>query len=187
MAFQPLLTIPLFLFILPSISKHYLWRFHTSQKNLYFTDGSFVCLVLGTFGIGLSPAIGTFILSLIVQSSGMGLLCLTRALLIVLIECEETVQLFTAMELLQFVNNFIASLSIIKVFQIGLELGGAWVDLAWMMTSMAFALVGVLIETFRMPPVSREREREREAEGDIDCFLRVLYIYFVIFYMEVGE
>lgn len=82
--------------------------------------------MLGTLGIGLSPTISTFILSMIVQSSGMGFLYLTRALLTILIKHEETARLFTIIELLQFVENVIASLSITKVFQIGLELGGAW-------------------------------------------------------------
>lgn len=69
------------------------------------------------------------------------------------------------MELLQSVGNVIASLSITKVFQIGLELGGVWVGLAWMMTSTAFALVGVSIWLFELPPASKEREGDAEREA----------------------
>lgn len=164
MAFRPVLTIPLFLFILPGISKHYLRRFRSSQKNLYLARASVICLSVGTLGIGLSPNIATFLLSMIVQALGAGFLFLTRALLTVLVKREETARLFTILELLQAVGNVIASLSITKVFQIGLELGGVWVGLAWMMTSMAFMLVGISIWMFKLPPVTRERERQAERE-----------------------
>ena len=69
------------------------------------------------------------------------------------------------MELLQSVGNVIASLSITTVFQVGLEWGGVWVGLAWMMTSTAFALVGVSIWLFKLPPVAKEREGDAEREA----------------------
>lgn len=164
MSLRSCLTIPLFLFILPGISKYVLRSFRTSQKNLYLARASVLCLCLGTLGIGFSPNITSFILSMIVQASGAGFLFLTRALLTVLVKREETARLFTIMELLQSVGNVIASLSITKVFQIGLELGGAWIGLAWMMTSTAFALVGVSIWMFRLPPVTKAREEQAERE-----------------------
>jgi len=164
MSLRPCFTIPLFLFILPGISKYALRSFRTSQKNLYLARASVLCLCVGTLGVGLSPNVISFILSMIVQASGAGFLFLTRALLTVLVRREETARLFTIMELLQSVGNVIASLSITKVFQLGLELGGAWIGLAWMMTSTAFALVGVSIWTFRLPPVTKEREEQAERE-----------------------
>lgn len=165
MTLRPCITIPLFIFILPGISKYFLRRFRTSQKNLYLARGSVFCLTLGTLGVSLSPNIPTFILSMTVQASGAGFIFLIRALLTVLVKREETARVFTLMELLQSVGNVIASLSITKVFQIGLELGGVWVGLAWMMTSTAFALVGVSIWLFELPPASKEREGDAEREA----------------------
>ena len=164
MSLRPCLTIPLFLFILPGISKYALRNFRTSQKNLYLARASVFTLSVGTLGVGISPNVTSFILSMTVQASGAGFLFLTRALLTVLVRREETARLFTIMELLQSVGNVIASLSITKVFQIGLELGGPWIGLAWMMTSTAFALVGVSIWMFRLPPVTKAREEETERE-----------------------
>ena len=162
MSLRPCITIPLFIFILPVISKYFLRRFRTSQKNLYLARGSVLCLTLGTLGISLSPNIPTFILSMTLQASGAGFIFLIRALLTVLVKREETARVFTLMELLQSVGNVIASLSITKVFQLGLEWGGVWVGLAWMMTSTAFALVGVSIWLFELPPVSRQREEDSQ-------------------------
>jgi hypothetical protein len=78
-----------------------------------------------------------------------------------MVKQEETARLFTIIEVLQAVGNVIASLSITTVFQVGLELGGSWIGLAWMMTSTAFALVGAAVWCFRLPPVV---ESKSEAE-----------------------
>ncbi|GFF44705.1 inner membrane transport protein YajR [Aspergillus udagawae] len=160
-SFKPALTIPLFLFILPALSRHLLRSMHTSKKDLQLARVSIVCLCLGTLGIGLSPSIATLVPSLLVQTAGSGFLYLIRSLITTMVKQEETARLFTIIEVLQAVGNVIASLSITTVFQLGLELGGSWIGLAWMMTSTAFALVGAAVWCFRPPPVV---EGKSEAE-----------------------
>lgn len=162
MSFRNVVTIALLLFILPGISKYYLHRFRPSQRNLYLARASVLCLGLGTLGIGLSPNIPYFIASEVVQASGAGFLFLTRALITVLVKHEETARLYIILELIQAIGGVIASLTITRAFQVGLELGGAWIGLAWMVASSAFALVGLSMWKFRLPPVARERERETE-------------------------
>ncbi|OJI86058.1 hypothetical protein ASPTUDRAFT_53352 [Aspergillus tubingensis CBS 134.48] len=151
MSFKPALTIPLFLFILPAISRQLLKTMKPTQKDLQLMRISIGLLAVGTLGIGLSPSVAMLIPSLLVQTSGSGFVFLTRALITTLVNREETARLFTIIEVLQSVGNVIASLSITTVFQIGLELGGAWIGLAWMMTATAFTLVGVAIWMFRIP------------------------------------
>lgn len=150
---KPALTIPLFLFIMPALSRQLLRSMHTSKKDLQLARVSIVCLCLGTLGIGLSPSIATLVPSLLVQTAGSGFLYLIRSLITTMVKQEETARLFTIIEVLQAVGNVIASLSITTVFQLGLELGGSWIGLAWMMTSTAFALVGAAVWCFRLPPV----------------------------------
>lgn len=158
MSFRNVITIVTLLFVLPGISKHYLRRSSPSQSNLYLARVSVVCLGVGTLGIGLSPNIGCFIASEVVQASGAGFLFLARAVITVLVKQEETARLFIIVELIQGVGGVIGSLAVTSAFQVGLELGGAWVGMAWMVTSTMFALVGVSMWKFRLPPATRERE-----------------------------
>ncbi|CBF69657.1 hypothetical protein AN6344.2 [Aspergillus nidulans FGSC A4] len=157
-SFKPALTIPLFLFIIPYISKHILRGMNSNMKDLTLARASIIFLAVGTLGIGLSPSIAMLIPSLIVQTSGSGFAYLARSLITTLVKREETARLFTVIEVLQAVGNVIASLSITTVFQVGLDWGGAWVGLAWMMTSTAFCLVGVSIWMFELPPAVEKIE-----------------------------
>ncbi|KAL4803462.1 major facilitator superfamily domain-containing protein [Aspergillus unguis] len=157
-SFKPALTIPLFIFVIPYISKHVLRGMKSNMKDLTLARASIVFLAVGTLGIALSSSVGLLIPSLIVQTCGSGFAYLARSLITTLVKREETARLFTVIEVLQAVGNVIASLSITTVFQIGLELGGAWVGLAWMMTSTAFCLVGVAIWAFDLPVVKEDKE-----------------------------
>ncbi|KAL4952555.1 major facilitator superfamily domain-containing protein [Aspergillus filifer] len=161
-SFKPALTIPLYLFIIPFISKHILRGMRSSMKDLTLARASIIFLAIGTLGIGLSPSVTMVIPSLLIQTCGSGFAYLARSLITTLVKREETARLFTVIEVLQAIGNVIASLSITNVFQLGLELGGPWVGLAWMMTSTAFCLVGVAIWRFELPPV----EDKIEEHGD---------------------
>ncbi|OJJ96603.1 hypothetical protein ASPACDRAFT_81267 [Aspergillus aculeatus ATCC 16872] len=151
MSFKPALTIPLFLFVLPAISRRLLKSMKPTQKDLTLMRISIVFLTVGTLGIGLSSHVYMLIPSLLLQTSGSGFVFLTRSLITTLVKREETARLFTIIEVLQSMGNVIASLSITTVFQIGLELGGRWIGLAWMMTATAFMMVGVAVSMFRLP------------------------------------
>ncbi|GES56880.1 MFS transporter [Aspergillus terreus] len=160
MSFKPALTIPLFLIVLPAISRYLLRTMPTNKKDLQLARVSIIFLAAGTLGIGLSPSIAALVPSLLLQTAGSGFVYLTRSLVTTLVEREETARLFTIIEVLQSVGNVIASLAITAVFQIGLELGGVWIGLAWMMTSTAFVLVGVAIWMFRLPSTGDDAEKE---------------------------
>ncbi|PLB46300.1 MFS general substrate transporter [Aspergillus steynii IBT 23096] len=160
-AFKPALTIPLFLIILPAVSRHLLARMPQIQKDLTLARISIICLAVGTLGIGLSPTIATLIPSLLLQTCGSAFVYLARSLITTLVHREETARLFTVIEVLQSVGNVIASLLITGVFQIGLQLGGMWIGLAWIMTSLAFMGVGVSIWLFRLKK-DKEEGGERE-------------------------
>ncbi|PWY74355.1 MFS general substrate transporter, partial [Aspergillus heteromorphus CBS 117.55] len=153
MSFKPALTIPLFLFILPAISRQLLKSMKPTQKDLRLMRISIGLLAVGTLGIGLSSSVSMLIPSLVLQTSGSGFVFLTRSLITTLVNREETARLFTIIEVLQSVGNVIASLSITTVFQIGLEIGGPWIGLAWMMTATAFTMRGSGIAPFLpLPP-----------------------------------
>ncbi|KAJ5234128.1 uncharacterized protein N7469_003296 [Penicillium citrinum] len=158
-AFRPTVTIPVFLWGLPYLKKYYLDSRHSStQKDLSLARGSIICFTLGTLGIGLSPAIGTLIPSMMLQASGSGFVFLTRSIISTLVDRDQTARLYTVIEILQSVGNVVASLTITAVFQLGLRLGGFWIGLAWMVTSSLFCMVAAAIWVFRLPPAPRHED-----------------------------
>ena len=156
LSFKPALSVPLFIYIIPSMSRYLLRFMKPDAKDLRLARISILLLTLGTLGIGLSPSIAALIPSLIIQTCGSGFVFLIRSLIATLVDKGEMARLFTVIEILQSAGNVIASLAITTVFQAGLEMGGRWVGLAWMMTSLLFGMVGGAVWLFRLP---RERER----------------------------
>lgn len=163
LSFKPALSVPLFLYIIPSLSKYLLqtMKMNSETKDLQLARISIILLTLGTLGIGLSPSISALIPSLILQTSGSGFVFLIRSLIATLVQKREMARLFTVIEILQSAGNVIASLAITTVFQAGLELGGRWVGLAWLMTSLLFGMVAAAVWVFRLPG-ERVRGRDRE-------------------------
>ncbi|KAJ5613356.1 Major facilitator superfamily domain general substrate transporter [Penicillium lagena] len=154
-SFKPLVSVPLFLWGIPYIKNRMLNpRRSVAEKDLWLARASLCCLTVGTLGIGLSPSVAALIPSLIIQTSGSGFMFLTRSLITTLVERDQTARLYTAIEILQSLGNVVASLTITSVFQLGLQLGGFWIGLAWMMTSCLFCLVGLAIYCFQLPTSS---------------------------------
>lgn len=167
MSFRPILTIPLFLFVLPAISRYLLRTMSSTQKDLKIARISIFFLTLGTLGIGLSSSIPPLIISLILQSSGFGFLFVTRSLITTFIRQEETAKLFTVIEILQSVGAVIASLIITNVFRVGIDIGGVWIGLAWFVTSLLFVMVGVAVWVVRLPE-KRDDTAAAGGSGDAD-------------------
>ncbi|CEJ62285.1 hypothetical protein PMG11_10787 [Penicillium brasilianum] len=158
-ASRPTVSIPVFLWGLPYLKKYALNpRRTTTEKDLWLSRASILCLTIGTLGIGLSPSVATLIPSMIIQTSGSGFVFLTRSIITTLVERDETARLYTVIEIIQSFGNVVASLSITTVFQLGLRLGGFWIGLAWMMTSSLFCMVAAAIWFFRLPPTPQTPE-----------------------------
>ncbi|KAJ5489749.1 hypothetical protein N7539_004639 [Penicillium diatomitis] len=152
-ASRPTVSIPIFLWGLPYLKKYVLSPRRTAtEKDLWLARASIFCFTLGTLGISLSPSVATLIPSMIVQTSGSGFVFLTRSIITTLVERDETARLYTVIEIIQSFGNVVASLAITKVFQVGLHMGGIWIGLAWMMTSLLFCMVAVSLWFFRLPP-----------------------------------
>lgn len=162
-SFKPALTVPLFLFILPAISRRLVRYMSPGEKDIRLARISIVCLTLGTLGIGLSPSIAMVIPSLIFQTCGAGFVFFIRSLITSLVNRDETARLYTVIEVIQAVGSVIASLSITNVFRLGIEMGGFWIGLAWMTTSSLFCMVGVAIYRFRLPSSARH-----DADEDVN-------------------
>jgi MFS family permease len=158
---QPAISIPVFLFVLPYLSQRLLrYLSPPALKDLYLAQISIVCLTLGMLGISLCPSIIILIPSLALRAVGLGLLFLVRSLITVLVRRDETARLYAVIGVLTSVGSMMATLCMTNVFTFGLEKGGAWTGLAWMMTSLLLSIVGVIVWTFRLPEGVREEEKQ---------------------------
>lgn len=164
------LMVILFTAILPVASWYLVSRRGTDTrvKDLILTKASIIFLLLGTLGIGLSPTVSTMILCMVVQTMGAGFVFATRSLITTLVQRNQTARLYTVIEILQAVGTIIASPTMTAFFQWGLDLGGFWTGLAWMVASGFFGLVAAVVWAFRVPPSGVTRLENRDGGGNGD-------------------
>ncbi|KAH8820175.1 putative MFS transporter [Xylogone sp. PMI_703] len=150
---KAMLMVFLFIVILPSASWYLTKRYNMSsgQKDLLLTKASITSLLIGTLGMGLSPNIAVMILSLTVQTLGAGFTYTTRSLITVMVQQDQTARLYTMIEIIQAIGMVVASPVMTTSFRWGLELGGAWQGLAWMIAAGLFGLAAGLIWSVKLP------------------------------------
>ncbi|RAL10124.1 MFS transporter [Aspergillus homomorphus CBS 101889] len=139
------ITIPVFLFLLPYLSKKVFHSLSLPRRDLQVARLSLIALLLGSLGIGLSPSAYALIASVCVHAMGVGLPIVTRSLATALVNREETARLYSAIELLQFVGTVLGSLCFTNVFNLGLRIGGIGTGLVWVLGSLLYALVGLAL------------------------------------------
>lgn len=152
-SFKSILTIFLFVGVLPLASWYLTARrgVHYREKDLALAKASVILLVVGTLVMGLSPSIGLFIVGLVVQTLGIGFVFIVRSLATMMVRRDQTARLYTAIEILQSVGVAIASPTVTLFFNWGLDLGGGWVGLPWVVASGLFGVTAVLLWMYRLP------------------------------------
>jgi hypothetical protein len=155
---KSILTVVLFVTILPAASWYLVNRraMNTREKDLILTKASIIFLTVGTLGIGLSPSIFPMIISMLVQTLGAGFVFVTRSLVTTMIRREQTARLYTVIEILEAVGMIIAGPTIASFFKWGLELGGAWIGLPWVVATGLFIVTATAVWTYKMTPISSE-------------------------------
>jgi len=150
---KSILMVALLLIILPMAS-WYLQKkrgVDSRRKDLILTKASVVCLLVGTLGIGLSPHVSLVIFFLVVQTMGAGFVYTTRAIVATMIKPEETARVYVMIEIIQAFGMILASPIMTNFFKWGIDLGGFWTGLAWMVAASLFAVVGTIIWRVRLP------------------------------------
>lgn len=138
------ITIPVFLFLLPFLSKvlHFLPQPRRDLQVARFSD---FALILGSLGVGLSPSVVLLIPSICLHAIGAGFALTIRSLITALVKREETARLYSAIEILQMVGGTLGSLCFTKAFSSGLRMGGVAAGLVWILGSLLYALVGLAL------------------------------------------
>lgn len=151
------LMVLLFLSILPTASWYLIHRRGTDsrQKDLILTKWSILSLMVGTLGIGLSPHVSVLISCMVIQTLGAGFVYTTRSLITTMIHRDQTARLYTIIEIIQALGSILASGAMTAVFQWGINLGGVWTGLAWILASSLFGIIAIFIWAVKPPPVAK--------------------------------
>jgi hypothetical protein len=161
---KSILMVVLFLFVLPFLSRYLTHRRGTDsrQKDLILTKFSIISLMVGTLGMGLSPHVWILITCLVIQSLGAGFVYSARSLITSMVQRERTARLYIVIEIIQALGSVLASAAMTTMFNWGLDLGGFWIGLAWMIASALFGIIAVVIWSVKPPPAANASEDSDE-------------------------
>lgn len=150
---KSILMVFLFVAILP-LASWYLQKkrgVDSRTKDLILTKASVMCLLIGTLGMGLSPHVSIMLFFLVIQTMGAGFVYTTRSVVTTMIHRDQTARLYTLIEIIQAMGMIMASPVMTGFFNWGLQLGGFWIGLAWMVAAGLFGVVGLIIWRVRLP------------------------------------
>lgn len=114
-------------------------------KDLWLSRGSIICLVIGTFGLGLAPTSAVMILALTVSSLGSGYGATIRSLLTATVSPNHTGVLYSLMSLLESTGALIAGPLLAVTFRIGMDWGGIWIGLPFIAAGFMFSAAMIVV------------------------------------------
>jgi len=97
-------------------------------------------------------------LGLITLSAGSGFPVLIRSLLNALVEPHHVGILNTLIGFLEVAGLMVASPTLAAAMRGGLNMGGAWVGLPFMVSVLLFVVASAIVFAFRLPPPEVQRE-----------------------------
>lgn len=135
------------LIILPAVN--HLFRTHLGfgpkRSDLLLSRASAVAMALGFFFIALAPSIPLLVAAMVVQTFGWGLTLFLRSLLTSLVEFHHIARLNTLVSVFDTIGLMIGSPLLALLFQKGVELGGMWIGLPFIVCAGVVAVIAVIL------------------------------------------
>ncbi|KJK81302.1 hypothetical protein H634G_03321 [Metarhizium anisopliae BRIP 53293] len=121
------------------------------NRDLILARISLIFVIAGSFLTAVAPTVWLFITALIVTSLGTGFPTLCRALLNAVVEPHTVATLNTTVSMMETVMGLVSSPVLGWLLSKGMELGGVWMGLPYLVCAGLAALTGVMILAFRLP------------------------------------
>lgn len=136
------------LVILPTASSVLTKRYklHTLTRDLFLTRASIAFAAVGATIVAFASAPWLFVSALVIYSIGDGFSVLCRALLSAVVEPHTLGTLNTTISTVESLMGLVSAPAVGWLFSKGLDLGGMWMGMPYMVT--AALCVGVLAATF---------------------------------------
>lgn len=115
------------------------------RKDLYLARASMVIVTIGWFMVAFAPNVGFFIAATLVVSLGQGGTILVRSFITDLIDPKDVAKLYTVIGLVDTVAVMAAGPIMAALFELGLDMGGAWVGLPFWLLGVVYVLTTVLL------------------------------------------
>jgi hypothetical protein len=135
------------LIILPAVNHLFRKRlnFGPKRSDLLLSRVSVIALALGFFFIALAPSISLLIAAMVVNTFGFGLTLFLRSLLTSLVEAHHVARLNTFIGVIDTTGLMIGSPLLAYSFEKGIELGGLWLGLPFLVCTGVLAVIGVIL------------------------------------------
>jgi hypothetical protein len=141
------LVMLLCLIILPAVNHLFRKRlgFGPRRSDLLLSRASTIAMAVGFLLIAFAPSIPLLITAMVVQTFGWGLTLFLRSLMTSLVESHHVARLNTAVGVFDTVGLMVGSPLLAFLFEKGVEVGGLWLGLPFLVCAGAVAVIGVIL------------------------------------------
>lgn len=158
------LNLVLMLLVLPSLSNYLNRRpafsTHPLYVDLLLGRASAILSAVGFLLIAIAFNMPLFIIGLLVNTSGWGLMIYIRSLAISLVEGHAVARCFALMGLMDTLGMVIGSPSLAGLFDAGVNWGGLWLGLPFWACAIVVAFIGVGLSAMKLGGSEEEDEEE---------------------------
>lgn len=121
------------------------------NRDLTLGRISLIFVIAGSFLTAFAPTPWLFITALVITSLGTGFSTLCRALLNAVVEPHTVATLNTTVSMVETVMGLVSSPVLGWLLSKGLDLGGVWMGLPYLVCAALATLTGVMMMAFRLP------------------------------------
>ena len=139
------LVLLLCLIVLPAASLFCRRRFGPNRSDLLLSRASAAFIALGFLMIGLAPNRSLLLFALVINSMGWGLFSFLRSLLTSLVEAHHVARLNTFIGIFDTIGHMIGSPLLAMLFRKGIDLGGVWFGLPFLLDAAIVAMIGITL------------------------------------------
>lgn len=148
--------------ILPAVSLFCLkvLKMSPMSKDLWLSRWSGVLLIIGALFIAFAASPFLMAIGLIFMSAGSGYASLLRSLLNSLVEPHHVATVNTLIGFIDTVGLMVISPVLSQALRTGVNLGGAWIGLPFMVASLLFIVSTGVVFAFKLPPQPAGRQQQ---------------------------
>lgn len=140
-------SLVLYIAVIPAISQYLTksLRLTPTQKDLLLARVSILFNVLGCVIVGLAFNIPIVVIGTVIMSFGSGFIVSCMSLVSSLVPGGKSSSLYTVIGLMQSVGILISGPIIAAIFKVGLNMGGIWIGMPYIVVAGTYGLTFVIL------------------------------------------
>lgn len=116
---------------------------HPAAADLILGRVSALCTGAGFLILGVAGSLPWFVIGMLVNTLGWGLMVYVRSLAISLVDGHVAARLFSVMGLMDTLGMMLGSPALAGLFEVGVDRGGLWMGLPFFLCALFTSFVGV--------------------------------------------